>query len=283
MRMDGGNGMKHGAAMNGRHVRALAALVVALVAGALGLGGEIGPLLQQLGLPAATEAGGGAQSAGNAGDANDTASAATSATLAAVPAYSGEPYVYIAADANHPHGTPTFTDSEVARAQNGTFEDYSPLDALGRCGTATACVGRETMPTSRRRGDISQIHPTGWRQNFYDFVDQEALYNRCHLIARSLAAEEANAQNLITGTRYLNTQGMLPFEEATVAYIRRTGNHVLYRVTPLFDGDNLLASGVHMEARSVEDDGAGVCFNIYCYNVEPGVRIDYATGANEAA
>lgn len=256
-------------ATNSKRLKALVALVIILVAGALGFSGNaVTPLLQQLGL------------ADSAPSTNASASQnASSATLADIPAYDGDPYVFIAADDTYPRGTPTFTDSEIAQAERGTFESYSPLDVLGRCGTALACVGEETMPTTKR-GDISEIHPTGWRQKFYDFVDQEALYNRCHLIARSLSAEDANAQNLITGTRYMNTQGMLPFEEDTVAYIRRTGNHVLYRATPVFDGNNLVASGVHLEARSVEDDGAGICFNVYCYNVEPGVGIDYATGEN---
>ena len=254
-----------------KQLKALAALVIALVAGTLGLNGNaIAPLLRQLGVDST------GQTTEQAGT-----SAPSSSTLADVPAYDDEPYVFIAADNTHPQGSPTFTDSELERACSGVFEDYSPLDTLGRCGTALACVGEETMPTTKR-GDISKIHPSGWRQRFYDFVDQEALYNRCHLIARSLSAEDANAQNLITGTRYMNTQGMLPFEEDTVAYIRRTGNHVLYRTTPIFEGDDLVASGVHLEARSVEDDGAGICFNVYCYNVEPGVGIDYATGDNWA-
>ena len=259
-------------AMNNRQIKALAALVIALVAGALGIGGNaVAPLLQQLGLTDSTPS------------ANALASqnAASSTTLANVPAYDGDPYIFITSDDAHPQGTPTFTDSEIAQAERGTFESYSPLDALGRCGTALACVGKETMPTTKR-GDISEIHPTGWRQRFYDFVDQEALYNRCHLIARSLSGEDANTQNLITGTRYMNIQGMLPFEEDTVAYIRQTDNHVLYRATPIFEGDNLVASGVHLEAQSVEDNGAGICFNVYCYNVEPGVDIDYATGENWA-
>ena len=255
-----------------RQAKALAALVIALIAGALGLSGNaVTPLLQQLGYA------GGTPDESISVPQGDT----SSATLADIPAYQSDPYVFIAADSAHPQGTPVFTDTEMSRATDGAFESYSPLDALGRCGAALACVGRETMPTTKR-GDISEIHPTGWRQRFYDFVDQEALYNRCHLIARSLSGEDANAQNLITGTRYMNTQGMLPFEEDTVAYIRKTGNHVLYRATPIFEGDNLVARGVHLEARSVEDEGAGISFNVYCYNVQPGVNIDYATGDNQA-
>ena len=265
--------MARGFKVSRNQTKALAALVIALIAGVLGIGGTtLEPLFQQLGL----------SSPSTSGTSDVTSQETTSAdTLASLPAYAGNPYVFIAADSEHPQGAPIFTDGEIARAEQGTFESYSPLDTLGRCGAALACLGKETMPTTKR-DDISDIHPTGWRQQFYDFVDQEALYNRCHLIAHSLSGENANAQNLITGTRYMNTQGMLPFEEDTVAYIRRTGNHVLYRVTPVFEGDNLVASGVHMEARSVEDNGAGICFNVYCYNVEPGVSIDYATGENWA-
>ena len=253
--------------------KAVMALVVALLAGALGIATDgSAPILQRLGLPAETTAGAADQSGREAESAR---------TLASIPAYGDSPYVYIAADGDHPQGAPVFTDTELARAASGAFESYSPLDALGRCGTALACVGRETMPTAER-GDIGSVHPTGWRQRFYDFVDDRALYNRCHLIAHALAGEDANAQNLITGTRYMNTQGMLPFEEQVAGYIDRTGNHVLYRVTPIFSGDELVARGVHMEARSVEDDGAGVRLNVYCYNVEPGVGIDYATGDNWA-
>lgn len=277
--------------LTNKQAKALGALAAALVAGALGIGG---PALDSLtpdqisdsDAPAislsADETGDEATDNTSVGDAAESdASTGVPAvlTLADVPAYDDSPYVVINADASHPDGTPSFTESETARAEQGTFEDYSPLDSLGRCGTAFACLGRETMPTGDR-GSIREIKPTGWRQHFYDFVDQEALYNRCHLIAWSLSAENANAQNLITGTRSMNTQGMLPFEEETVAYIRRTNNHVLYRATPLFEGQNMLASGVHLEAESVEDGGRGLSFNIYCYNVEPGVGIDYATGNN---
>lgn len=179
---------------------------------------------------------------------------------------------------------PSFTDAELDRAQSAArsdagYEDYSPLDMLGRCGTAEACLGPETMPTDKR-GSISAVHPSGWQSVRYDFVDGESLYNRCHLIAFSLAGENANERNLITGTRYLNAEGMLPFEEFVADYVDDTGNHVLYRVTPVFEGANLVASGVQMEAQSLEDGGEGVSFNIYCYDVQPGVGIDYATGNN---
>ena len=187
-----------------------------------------------------------------------------------IPAYSGE--AYIAVNDNQPF----FTQDELTTQ---AFETYSELDSLGRCGTAYANICRELMPTEPR-GDISSVKPTGWQSVKYNFVDGKSLYNRCHLIGYQLTAENANEKNLITGTRYLNVQGMLPFENMTADYIKETGNHVLYRVTPIFEGDNLLASGVLMEAESVEDDGDGVLFCVYVYNVQPGVAIDYATGDN---
>jgi len=192
------------------------------------------------------------------------------ADLASIPAFSGEPYVVI-----HDN-QPAFTETEKTAE---SFESYAELDALGRCGAALACVGKDIMPTEER-GSISRVKPTGWVQNQYDFVDGESLYNRCHLIAHQLTGEDANWLNLITGTRYMNVQGMLPFENMVADYVKETGNHVLYRVTPIFNGENLVASGVQMEAWSVEDGGDGVCFNVYCYNVQPGVEIDYATGEN---
>ena len=201
-------------------------------------------------------------------------------SLGDIPEYDESPYVAIDADGAHADGVPSFTEEELERAQEGTFEDYSELDSLGRCGAALACVGEETMPTEER-GDISDVYPTGWNQAEYDFVDGGVLYNRCHLVAFSLAGENDNELNLITGTRYLNVEGMLPFEEQILDYIEETGNHVLYRVTPVFEDDEPLARGVHLEAWSVEDDGEGVCFNVYCYNVQPGVTIDYATGESE--
>ena len=158
------------------------------------------------------------------------------------------------------------------------FELYSPLDELGRCQSAFANICTDTLPTEPR-GDISSVYPTGWEQEKYEGVDQGWLYNRCHLIAYSLAGENANECNLITGTRYLNTEGMWPVEETVLNYVRENpDNHVLYRITPVFEGDNLLASGVLMEAYSVEDNGSGVQFCVYCYNVQPDVTIDYATG-----
>ena len=195
-------------------------------------------------------------------------------SLEDVPAYAGEPFVEVEGN------QPGFSEEERARASRA-FEEYAPLDHLGRATGAFACVGLETMPT-RERGDISDVHPSGWHSSRYDWVDGESLYNRCHLIAHSLSAEDANERNLVTGTRYLNTQGMLPFEERIAGYIDATGNHVLMRVTPVYDGDDLVARGVHMEAWSVEDAGAGICFNVYAYNVQPGVAIDYATGDNWA-
>lgn len=190
--------------------------------------------------------------------------------LSAIPAYSGQPYIAVN------DNVPFFSQSDLTDV---SFEGYGDLDALGRCSTAFANVGTDTMPTEKR-GNIGQVKPTGWHTTKYDFVDGKYLYNRCHLIGYQLTAENANEKNLITGTRYLNVQGMLPFENLTADYVKETGNHVLYRVTPIFEGDNLLASGVLMEAESVEDDGDGVLFCVYVYNVQPGVAIDYATGDN---
>ncbi len=194
--------------------------------------------------------------------------------LASVPAYSGSPYVQVCGN------QPLFTDSDKAR---GSFEEYSPLDSLGRCGVAFALIGTETMPTEER-GSIGAVKPSGWHTIRYNgVVEGNYLYNRCHLIGYQLAGENANPKNLITGTRYLNTKGMLPFEEEVADYVERTSNHVLYRATPVFDGSNLVASGVQMEAWSVEDSGAGVSFDVYCYNVQPGISIDYATGDSALA
>lgn len=207
---------------------------------------------------------------GDAGRYTPAESAQAQLDLASIPAYAGEPYTVVN------DNEPTFTADEIT---DEAFETYAPLDALGRCGTAFACVGSETMPTSERES-ISEIHPTGWRSSRYGFIDGESLYNRCHLIAHSLTAENANERNLITGTRYMNTEGMLPFEEGISHYVHKTKNHVLYRVTPIFEGGNLIASGVHMEGLSVEDNGEGVRFNVYCYNVQPYIGINYATGEN---
>ena len=174
---------------------------------------------------------------------------------------------------------PGFTEDEISRAKAEGFETYSKLDKLGRCGTACAVVSQATLPTEER-GSISEIHPSGWNQEFYDFVDQEALYNRSHLIGWQLTGENANECNLITGTRTMNSEGMLPYEDAVATYVHYAYGSVLYRVTPLFEGNELVARGVQMEALSLEDDGASVCFNVFVYNVEPGVAIDYRDGEN---
>ena len=191
-----------------------------------------------------------------------------SASLEDVPEYSGDEYIEIDG------GVPDFSDDEDF--QPG-YEYYSDLDSLERCGLTEALVGPETMPTEER-GSIGMIKPTGWHTVRYDFVDGKYLYNRCHLIGFQLAGENANEKNLITGTRYMNTEGMLPFEDEVAEYVRETGNHVMYRVTPIFDGDDLVAKGVQMEAKSVEDDT--ISFNVFVYNIQPGVEIDYATGEN---
>ena len=193
---------------------------------------------------------------------------ASAFNAADVPAYSGEPYT----DVNN--NEPYFTSDNLTTE---AFENYSELDALGRCGVAYVNVCLETMPTEKR-GSISEVKPTGWHSVKYDNVDGKSLYNRCHLIGYQLTAENANQQNLITGTRYLNVDGMLPFENMVADYVKETDNHVLYRVTPIFTGDNLVADGVLMEGYSVEDEGDGICFCVYAYNVQPGITIDYATG-----
>ena len=193
---------------------------------------------------------------------------AVSVSLEEVPAYSGSPYVEL--DGNQP-------GFSLEERTTDSFETYSTLDALGRCGPAYACIGQDLMPTEDRES-ISSVRPTGWMQAEYSFVDGGSLYNRCHLIGFQLTGENANEENLITGTRYMNVEGMLPFENMVADYIKETGNHVLYRAAPIFEGENLVASGVVMEALSVEDEGEGVCFHVYVYNVQPGVEIDYATG-----
>jgi len=191
--------------------------------------------------------------------------------LSAVADYSSEPYVELSGN------LPSFSVEELVEK---SFEKYSELDNLGRCGVAYACIGKDIMPTEER-GSIGQVKPSGWHLVKYDVVDGNYLYNRCHLIGYQLAGENANTKNLITGTRYLNVEGMLPFENKVADYVEKTGNHVLYRVTPFFEGDNLLANGVQIEAYSVEDKGEGICFNVYVYNVQPGVTIDYATGESK--
>lgn len=173
---------------------------------------------------------------------------------------------------------PEFHERELVTK---SYEFYSELDSLNRCGYAMACIGRDIMPSSER-GSIGQVKPTGWHTVKYDFVDGSYLYNRCHLIGFQLTGENANEKNLITGTRYMNVEGMLPFENMVADYVKETGNHVVYRVTPVFQGDELLARGVQMEAWSVEDHGDGVCFNVYVYNVQPGVSINYADGTSTA-
>lgn len=193
--------------------------------------------------------------------------------LDSIPEFSGEPYVVVN------DNIPAFSAEELTTK---SYEAYSDLDDLGRCGAAVANIGVDLMPTEERKS-IGQVKPSGWQTAKYDFVDGKYLYNRCHLIGFQLTGENANACNLITGTRYLNVDGMLPFENMTADYIKETENHVLYRVTPVFEGDNLVADGVLMEARSVEDDGEGICFCVYCYNAQPGVAIDYATGESAAA
>lgn len=192
--------------------------------------------------------------------------------FSALPPYSGEPYISVCS------GDPDFSENEITSV---SYEYYSELDALGRCGVCIASVGQDIMPTEKR-GSIGQIKPTGWHTVKYDFVDGKYLYNRCHLIGFQLTGENANKRNLITGTRYLNVEGMLPFENMVADYVKETGNHVMYRVTPIFVGDELLARGVHIEAESVEDGGDGIMFNVFCYNVQPGVVLDYATGEGTA-
>lgn len=189
---------------------------------------------------------------------------------AEIPPFSGDPYIVIN------DNVPAFSETDYAEK---SYEYYSELDDLGRCGVVIANIGSDLMPTEER-GNIGHIKPTGWQSVQYDNVDGKSLYNRCHLIGFQLTAENDNEKNLITGTRFMNVQGMLPFENMIADYIHETDNHVLYRVTPVFEGDNLVASGVQMEALSVEDDGEGICFNVYAYNNQPGIGIDYATGDN---
>lgn len=169
---------------------------------------------------------------------------------------------------------PDFTEPDMT---TDSFETYGELDELGRCTTAYVNIGRDLMPTEKR-GTIGEVKPSGWQTVKYDNVDGNYLYNRCHLIGYQLTGENANEKNLVTGTRYLNVEGMLPFENMVADYIKETDNHVLYRVTPVFDGDNLVANGVQMEAKSVEDNGDGILFNVFCFNVQPGISIDYSNG-----
>ena len=190
-----------------------------------------------------------------------------------VPPYSGEAYVILS------DNIPRFSESDYTTK---SYERYDDLDALNRCTQAIACIGQDLMPTEGR-GSIGQVKPSGWQTVKYDFVDGKYLYNRCHLIGFQLTGENANECNLITGTRYMNVEGMLPFENMVADYIKETGNHVLYRVVPIYQGSNLVASGVTMEAYSVEDRGEGICFYVYIYNVQPGVEINYADGSSQTA
>lgn len=193
--------------------------------------------------------------------------------LSNIPDYDGKAYVELNGN------VPEFSESEKTYSES--FEEYGKLDSLGRCTYAVSCIGKDLMPTEKR-GSIGSVKPSGWHISKYDFVDGKYLYNRCHLIGYQLTAENANERNLITGTRYLNIEGMLPFENDVADYIEITNNHVYYKVTPIFEGNNLVANGVQMQACSVEDNGQGISFNVYCYNVQPGIAIDYATGDNQA-
>ena len=194
--------------------------------------------------------------------------------LSSIPAYSGSPYVTVN------NNVPSFSSSELTTKG---YEKYSSLDSLNRCGFAIASCGKEIMPAeNEERGNISSIKPSGWNQAKYDGISGGWLWNRCHLIGWQLSAENANKQNLITGTRYMNINGMLPFENMVADYIRETGNHVAYRITPIYNGNNLVCSGVQMEAYSIEDSGEGIEFNVYCYNVQPGININYADGSSSS-
>ena len=193
--------------------------------------------------------------------------------LSEVPEYSGEHYAVINGN------EPDFTEEEISEE---SYEEYGEMDELGRCTGAIANIGQDLMPTEER-GSIGQVKPSGWHTVKYDVVDGKYLYNRCHLIGYQLTAENANEKNLITGTRYMNVEGMLPFEEMVADYIKETANHVLYLVKPVYDGDNLVASGVQMEAQSVEDQGEAISFNVFVYNVQPGIVIDYETGESSLA
>ncbi len=195
------------------------------------------------------------------------------ADLIDVPEFKGESYVVVN------DNKPEFEESDFTTE---SFENYSELDSLGRCGVAEANIGKDLMPVKERES-ISPVKPSGWQTAKYDCVEGKYLYNRCHLIGYQLSGENANKKNLVTGTRYMNVEGMLPFENEVADYVKKTDNHVLYRVTPVYEGDNLVASGVQMEAWSVEDKGKGVCFNVYAYNNQPGVEIDYATGKSRLA
>ena len=218
--------------------------------------------------------------AGTAGTQDAELSPSGSLSVSGTPAeenpsalWDGQPYTAVNGN------VPGFSEKDLTTA---SFESYSELDSLGRCGTAFACLGQDLMPRGER-GDISGIHPTGWHSVQYDFIDGKNLYNRCHLIGWQLSGEDANRKNLITGTRYMNVEGMLPFENMVADYIKETGCHVLYRVTPVFQGSNLVADGVLMEAMSVEDQGESISFCVFVPNVQPGVSIDYSDGSSRPA
>lgn len=197
----------------------------------------------------------------------------TSTSIAfTIPEYEGEPFVLIN------QNVPFFEKDDYTTE---SFENYSELDELGRCGAAYANISKELMPTEER-GQIGDVRPSGWHTVKYpELIEDRYLYNRCHLIGYQLSGENANEKNLITGTRYMNVEGMLPFENKVADYVRRSDNHVLYRVTPVFEGNNLVATGVLMEAYSVEDKGEGVCFCVFVHNVQPGIEIDYRTGESK--
>lgn len=190
-----------------------------------------------------------------------------------LPEYDGNSYVIVN------DNIPYFKEEEYTTT---SFEKYSELDSLGRCGVAYANISKDLMPTEKR-GSIGSIKPSGWHTIKYDHIDGKYLYNRCHLIGYQLTGENANEKNLITCTRSMNTKGMLQFENMVTKYIKDTGNHVLYRVTPVFEGNNLVATGVEMEAYSVEDNGKGIKFNVFVYNIEDGIIIDYKTGDSKLA
>lgn len=192
--------------------------------------------------------------------------------ISTIPDYCGKAYIAVN------NNTPYFTESELTTK---SFERYASLDTLGRCGVAYASIGVDLMPTEER-GSIGSVKPSGWHTIKYENVDGKYLYNRCHLIGFQLSGENANERNLITGTRYMNMSGMLPFENMVADYVQETHNHVMYRVTPIFEGNNLLALGVLMEGYSVEDNGDGICFNVFCYNAQPGIKINYANGDSES-
>lgn len=258
-------------------IAGVVALIVALVAG-------ISPVLSGNAGPNANSTSQQTASATSSSASSSASSSTTSSakTLASIPEYTDSLTVFIGADDGHAQGTPSFSSEEIAEAKKGAFTSFGDLDSLGRCTAAFACLGPETLSYEPRES-IQSVHPTGWHQAKYSFVSGESLYNRCHLIAHMLCGENANEKNLITGTRAMNTEGMEPFESQVDSYIEDTNNHVLYRVTPVFSGDELVARGVQIEAQSLEDDGAGLSLNVYCYNVQPGVVIDYATGENHAA